>query len=156
MNQPQNHSKKKGWKEILIGWNKDYSGLLGTISLIITILINVKDGFGGKPKNEFETTLDRMIKEAEERVRAKQAAEMYEKELKTTRELNKECNNEVQQLDTILTLHEITSEDRKIDKRITFQDWMKNDEVKDKIHEISEKRKRCKGCKYCNNSAPLD
>jgi len=136
---------------------------LGAISLTVTILINLvnlKDKFRGKPegksKSEFEITLDRMSKESEEKGAAKKAAEIYEKELKTTRELIKECNNEVQQLDTILTLHEITSEDRKINKKVTCQEWIKNDEVKDKIHEISEKRKRCKGCKYCNNSAPLD
>ena len=39
-----------------------------------------------------------MSKESEEKGAAKKAAEIYEKELKTTRELIKECNNEVQQL----------------------------------------------------------
>ena len=125
-----------------------------TITSLVTLGITVKDKFwggGGKHKNEFEITLDRISKEAEEKGRAKQAVEMYEKELKTTRELNKECNNETQQLDTILTLHEITSEDRKINKKITCQEWMKSDEVKSEIHKISEKRERCKGCEYCNN-----
>src|SRR5438045_2957367 len=113
---------------------------MGTVSLIITIITTVKDNFfGGKPKNDFEITLDRIIKEAEEKGRAQKAAELAEQERQITRELIKECNNEVQQLDTILTLQEITSEDRKIDKKITCQEWMKSDEVKRKIHEISEK-----------------
>ena len=92
-----------------------YSLALVTIPVILTKLLDfLISHFGGKSET--------VAGEARERGKAEQKAEIYEKELNTTRELIRECNNEVQQLDTILTLNEIVSEDRKVNKKITCQE----------------------------------
>lgn len=70
-----------------------------------------------RTKINFDDKLFQEIKEiSEQKGAAKKEAEILERELEKTRNLARECSNESQQLDIILTLNEISKEDRKIDK----------------------------------------
>ena len=159
-------------------WGKTIKSFLSNASVAVTLLITLKSNFWDKQEQDktlekiqseqietknivedmrtkinFDDKLFQEIKEiSEQKGAAKKEAEILERELEKTRNLARECSNESQQLDIILTLNEISKEDRKIDKNTSSWEWLKDDEVKSKLHEIGKKRERCKGRSHCNNS----
>ena len=107
--------------------------------------------YRGEPKSIKDKLIEKVSEEAEQKGAAKKEVEIFEKELEKNKKFTEECKNESQQLDIILTFSEIDNEDRKINKVINYQEWLKSDEVKKKLHEISERREKCKDCGHCGN-----
>ena len=96
--------------------------ITSTISGLFSIAKPIFDYLKRKLKGEPQSEIEILVREAEEKGAAKKEVEMHEKELEKTRNLAKKRKNKTQQLDIILTLNEITSEDRKIDKNISPQE----------------------------------
>ena len=99
-------------------------------------------------------------REVEKRVIAEQKAKHSAKELKITKKhsskyekLMEKCEREKGQLEIILRWHDFVEEERKqlIDTKVPPQEWVKKDEVKNKLNEIGKKQERCKNCDHCNN-----